>query len=656
MVVLRSHTEFLQQLGEGTRDLLEPSEIMGEVARLLGEYLQVSRCAWADVEADENHFSIEQDYTRGCESVVGQYDLNMFGTEAERLRQGERLVVNHVSEELTTEVGKETFQAIGIEAIVCCSLIKQGRMTCMMAIHQIEPRIWTTDEIALTEEVCERCWDTIERARAEKIARRREEQFFQLFDFSPEAMVLVDKRGQIEHINRKAEALFGYARGEAERLSIDALLPDLKYENTESKPDDGDVIDAVRKDGSEFKVEPNQSPIDTARGKLTALSLRDVTERLELEDKLRQSQKMETIGQLAGGVAHDFNNLLTIIINSVELVQSKTEQQTDLHQELKLILDASENAAQLTGQLLAFSRQQRLNPSNTDLHDTIDKLSPMITRLIGTQFNIDIRKQAPKSLVHVDRNQLEQVILNLVVNARDAMGTRGKLTISTQNLPGLTNGSGTGSKVQLTVQDTGRGIKQEVLQRVFDPFFTTKSPGKGTGLGLATVYGIVKQSGGEILVDTQIDQGTAFRVIFPIAKAVVPETDAVSTPIESASNHETILLVEDNAEVRAVSILTLEALGYRVVESASAEDALRQIENGLAFDVLMTDVVMPDMNGIDLSERVRLIHPDCKILFASGYAPKDLNENLKLDGNQGFISKPYRKAGLDTELGRLLRD
>ncbi|MCA9620102.1 MAG: AAA family ATPase [Myxococcales bacterium] len=375
-------------------------------------------------------------------------------------------------------------------------------------------------------------------------------------------------------------------------------------------------------------------------------------------EQLRQAQRMEAIGHLAGGVAHDFNNLLTIILSSGELLLEELPQHDPRREYAEETREAGRRAASLTRQLLAFSRKQVLKPRVVDLTEVVQHMEKMLRRLIGEDVTLTVRSSSVDPVL-VDPGQFEQIVLNLAVNARDAMPRGGTLTIETANIlvdeRHVANhiGATPGPHVALTVSDTGCGMDAETLARVFEPFFTTKERGKGTGLGLATVFGIVQQSGGHIIVESQPGAGTRFRVLFP--RTTARPTDAPEVGAARAGRGgETILVVEDEERVLALIHTMLRGAGYRVLAAETVEDALRLSDQDEPIDLLLTDVVMPRMSGPELAERVRARRPDLRVLYMSGYTDHPITRKTVLDARTHFLSKPLTPSGLRQEIRRLL--
>jgi NO-binding membrane sensor protein with MHYT domain/nitrogen-specific signal transduction histidine kinase/CheY-like chemotaxis protein len=375
----------------------------------------------------------------------------------------------------------------------------------------------------------------------------------------------------------------------------------------------------------------------------------DITERRQLEEQLRQAQKMEAIGQLAGGVAHDFNNLLTIIRGNAELALEPGRH--DPRDAMREVLEAGDRAAALTQQLLAFSRREVVQPRPLDINDVITQIEPMLRRLIGEDVTIVIDPAPAPRLTMADRGHVEQILLNLAVNARDAMPVGGHLRIETgaatvSPQDAVRAGMVPGDYVTLTVSDTGVGIDPAIVGRIFEPFFTTKEAGKGTGLGLSTVYGIVRQSGGYVFVHSRPGE-TAFKVYLPEVSGSVEATPAAPPAAMAQKGSETLLLVEDEAALRRLARQILERKGYRVLEAEHGMHALEvaQQHDG-RIDALVTDVVMPKLGGRELADQLRKLRPGIKVLFISGYTDDDTLRRGRLDPGTAFVPKPFAPAAL----------
>jgi two-component system, cell cycle sensor histidine kinase and response regulator CckA len=417
-----------------------------------------------------------------------------------------------------------------------------------------------------------------------------------------------------------------------------------------------------RKDGSAFWNELTISPVADCEGRLTHFvgTQTDVTRRRELEDQYRQSQKMEAIGQLAGGIAHDFNNLMTIIIGYSDMMGDQLTEERAL-ENLQEIRKAGERAASLTRQLLAFGRKQVLTLEKLDLNEVVRDTQKMLRRIIGEDIELVTLFVPRLKLVEADPGQLEQVLVNLAVNARDAMPQGGKLTIETRNevldmdFANTCPGVKSGQYVMLSISDTGTGMSDEVKRHIFEPFFTTKGPGKGTGLGLPVVHGVVKQSGGHIEVESEAGTGTTFRIYLPVAD----DTCRLRQPAERSKSIprgvEKILLVEDEPAVRRLWRHSLESCGYTVLEAANGSEALNLCENELSqIDLLITDVVMPLMSGRELAERLLLLRPETKVLYVSGYTDDSVMRHGIAQDEVAFLAKPFSSISLAQKVRELL--
>jgi PAS domain S-box-containing protein len=419
-----------------------------------------------------------------------------------------------------------------------------------------------------------------------------------------------------------------------------------------------------RKDGTKFWNSLVVSPVFDAQGRLVHFvgAQTDITPVKKLEDQLRQSQKMEAVGRLAGGVAHDFNNILTTMIGYCQLLRDQLSTDTDARANVEEIAAAAERAASLTRQLLAFSRKQTLQPKVLDLNTVVANMDKMLRRLIGEDVEL-VTKLAPDfGCARADPGQVEQVIMNLCVNARDAMPNGGRLIIETteaslsEEYAHLHAGVAPGNYVMLAVTDTGCGMTDEVKARLFEPFFTTKPQGQGTGLGLATCYGVVKQSGGHINVYSELGRGTTFKVYLPRILEHASVTPTTPNATTAAGGSETILLVEDDHAVRGLNARLLRAKGYTVIEATNGRDALRQADQrrDKGIKLLLTDVIMPEMGGKELAEQFRATYPDAKVLFCSGYTQEAIDRGGELESGTAFLQKPFTPVLLASKIREVL--
>ncbi len=402
-------------------------------------------------------------------------------------------------------------------------------------------------------------------------------------------------------------------------------------------------------------------PDRTAQFSNALMSIVNLTGQRQLEEQLRQSQKMEAIGRLAGGVAHDFNNLLTVILNYSQMLSDDINQNDPMKKRVEAITESAERAATLTKQLLAFSRKQVIAPKVIEVNEVLGRIEKMLQRLLGEDIQLINKATEAVWPIKVDVSQLEQIVMNLAVNARDAMPSGGKLIIETQNqvLEGTHTHGVTeidaGEYVVLAISDTGSGMTPDVQRRIFEPFFTTKELGKGTGLGLATVYGNMKQNHGAVTVYSEVEHGTTFKLYFPrVSQEVKPNIQNLEEQNKQIlKGRETILLVEDEDRVRGVATSLLSKNGYRVLEARNGGEALLICEQEKGhIPLMLSDVIMPNMNGKQLAERLRAIRPDMKVIFMSGYTDNVIAENGILEEGSKFIQKPFSP----TSLLKLLRE
>jgi len=512
--------------------------------------------------------------------------------------------------------------------------------------------------------------DITERKQVEEALQIQRTYFAELFESAPEAIVLLDENDRILQANHEFTRVFGYTREEAvgrttqELLASDDVAEEARAITERVLAGEKVSLETVRrrKDGTMIQVSILGTPIQAVGEPVRVYGIyRDITERKRLEEQLRQSQRIEAVGRLAGGVAHDFNNLLTAIKGHTEMLLEELGPDSPHRPDLEEIDKAAERATSLTRQLLAFSRKQLLQPRILDLNDLIRDMERMLRRLIGEDIELVTVLDPALGRVKADPGQLEQVLLNLVVNSRDAMPKGGRIVIETRNAELRDTetrrhaGAETGRYVQLAVSDTGCGMDPEIQARIFEPFFTTKEPGKGTGLGLSTVYGIVKQSGGHIWFYSEVDQGTTFKVFLPVVDDVPETLPAKPAPALPVSGGGTILLVEDEDSVRALAHRILELRGYTVLAAKTGTEALQLSERHEGrIDLLVTDVVMPGIGGRELAERLVASRPGVRVLFMSGYTEDDVLRRGVLDAGAPFLEKPFSPTAFAQKVREVL--
>nr|WP_208644476.1 PAS domain S-box protein [Stutzerimonas zhaodongensis] len=680
---------FFDELDSQLFNIRSAEDAMLVATEMLGRKLNVSRCAYADVDIDQDRFWIRSDHNApGVQSSAGTYSLQQFGPRcAADMRAGRTLIVRDVLSELSEGEGRETFRAIGIDAIICCPLVKDGRLTAMMAVHHQQPRDWSPFEISLVREVVERCWAHVERVGAEMRLRKSEERLRLAVDNAEVGFWDVDNVQNTLIWAPRTKAIFGISAGVSVTLNdfYDGLHPEDRERTIEAfkaaaDPDrralyDVDYRTIGREDGVIRWVAAKGrgvfdtggrclrvtgTAVDITARKAAEEDLREfnatlegriaqaIAERENVQEALRQSQKMEAMGQLTGGVAHDFNNLLTPIVGTLDMLQRRG---VGGEREQRLIsgaIQSADRAKTLVQRLLAFARRQPLQAVPVDVAKLVSDMGDLVASTTGPQIKVMV--DAPQDLpaAMADPNQLEMALLNLSVNARDAMPDGGTIRISA-NAEFVCDGHRSkltaGDYLCLSVADTGIGMDATTLARAIEPFFSTKGVGKGTGLGLSMVHGLASQLNGALTIQSSPGLGTNVELWLP--RSMAEPTVALSTveAPEPRSTRGVALLVDDEELVRASTADMLSDLGYRVIEAASGEQAMQLLDTGQQFDLLVTDHLMPGISGTDLARQVRASKPGTAILIVSGYA-----ELEGLDPDLARLTKPFRKSELAASL------
>lgn len=681
---------FLDELGRRTAETTDADRIMATTARMLGEYLGVSICAYADMDADEDGFTIRGDWAAiGATSIVGHYQLMDFGERAVReLHAGQPLVIHDNAAELPPGEAA-TFQSIGVRATVCMPLIKEGRLTALMAIHDASPRHWIPRELALLAEVTGRCWAHIERVRAEAAVREGERRFLEeleaqvaertaalerseanirtIFETSHLYQGLMSADGTLLYINGTALAGIGATLDDVVGLpfwltpwftdtpgmsaTVEAAVRRVAAGATENISMTLDLPTGVR--AFDFSLRP----VVNEHGEVTAMVPEAVekTARIKAEQALMQVQKMEALGSLTGGIAHDFNNLLMAVQGSLELLRERMPQDPPLLRLLDNARAGAERGSSLTGRMLAFARRQELKTERVDLRVLVDGMAELMQRSLGSTVTVETHFGPHLPAVEVDANQLETALLNLAVNARDAMDGAGRLVIATDEvwLQDALAQLAPGHYVRLALSDSGSGMDERTLKRATEPFFTTKGVGKGTGLGLSMVHGLAEQSGGALLLHSVPGEGTTAEIWLPAvdgpASAPRVRDDAASVLRMDDGHLRTVLSVDDDDLVRSTTVQMLEDLGYRVLSTSSAEEALRMLEH-TSVDLVITDHAMPRMTGAQLVLRLRERWPRLPVIMATGYAELPMGTQLEIPR----LAKPYSQVTLAEIVHRTL--
>jgi signal transduction histidine kinase len=655
----------LSALGDATRDVTDPEETLPLMLKAIGRHLGVSRCAYGEGEPGGDLFRVPHDYAVDCESLSGR-TLNvaeLVGPERmTELRSGRVVVVSDVRTELPSQV--EAFAALAVRSFVVCGLVRGGALRAVMAVGREVAHDWGEHEVSLVRELVERCWATIEQRTAEAKLRQ--------------ADALLRIAGRLAHVggwnlelpevrltwSDEVCAIYEVPAGTQPTLEQAA-----EFCAPEFRQSIADQFQACASVGTPFDAELQ---ITTATGRriwVRAIghaernsageiirvqgAFQDIGDRRRLEEQLRQSQKMEAVGRLAGGVAHDFNNQLSVILSYASLILADLKPGDPLRADIEEIQRAGNRAANLTRQLLAFSRHQTVRARLVDLNESVSGLENMLRRVVGDDVVLSLLTGRNVGGVLFDPGQLEQVVMNLVVNARDAMPTGGHLTIETANVEideghaQTHHGLVPGHYVLLAVTDTGMGMDEATRSRVFEPFFTTKDKSRGTGLGLSIVYGIVTQSGGHVSVYSEVGLGTTFKVYLPRADGVVAVAQPDAPRPATLRGSETVLLVEDEEQVRIITRSVLRRSGYDVLEAQNGGEAFLIAEQHQGkIDLLLTDVVMPRMSGPELAARIAHTRPDLKVLFVSGYTETSTVNHGVLEAGSAFLTKPLTPDAL----------
>ena len=500
-----------------------------------------------------------------------------------------------------------------------------------------------------------------QRVMAVKSRLEREAEFKALWDAAYDGMITVNSENVITLVNHSAERMFGYAGNELIGEPVEILIPkplreshkqyqrDYHANPREREMGKGLELEGLRKSGEKFPLEVSLTPIEMRGHTEVLVEIQDISQRKALELKLLQSEKLESVGQLAGGLAHDLNNMLAAMLGYTELAQININDKEQSANDLEQVASAGIRAKNMIGQMLAFTRQQVLEPKLLDLNEVIQDAEQILRPLVPESIEVILSLDEELGRTQLDAEKLEQVIMNLVLNARDSIPDSGKIVIATQNIEldeeyvKLHTLGSPGQYVKLSVTDSGIGMSSGTITKIFEPFFTTKEAGKGTGLGLSTVYGIVKQSKGDITVYSEPEVGTEFQVYFPITEGLGKSEKTAAADIELVPGDETILLVEDDEPIRTLTRRILESNGYTVLDFESAEAALAQLQSIEKIDLVITDFILTGMNGADMVDALRKKFQNFEVMYMSGYVGRALEFFSELPEDINYLSKPFTR-------------
>jgi two-component system cell cycle sensor histidine kinase/response regulator CckA len=593
-------------------------------------------------------------------------------------------------EEFAKKIGADRFIQKPCEPDVLMESVRDVMATTKDSDVDLMPRPIDDDEILklyserlvrkLEQKMLELEQEVRARREVEESLRQSEERYRAIFEGAAEGILIVEHLTRdIKYVNPAMCQMLGYDEDELKHLNVNDIHPvsildrlgsEFEVYDRESKIMFRQNLECLKKDGTVIYTDIVTTPRIVINGIPHSVSFfMDVTQRRKAEDEkkkieiqLSQSQKLEAVGQLTGGIAHDFNNILTAIIGNAEIILSILPKGDQIREGIEEIRDAGERASGLISQLLAFSRKQVLQPTIMSLNESVREMDRLFRRIIGEDIELRTILAPDLGLVEMDQGQMEQVIMNLMVNARDAMPTGGKITIETVNVELDEEYARShiavipGPYVMMSVSDTGVGMTKEVQEHIFEPFYTTKEKGKGTGLGLSTVYGIVKQSKGNIWVYTELGKGTTFKVYLPRVDGPISKKKK-DKKTEGLTGSETILVVEDDENVRKFAERVLKGFGYRVLIAANGEEAVRVAkEHEGAIDLMLTDVVMPGMSGQDLEDKLRASKLRIKVIYMSGYTDDAIVHNGILEKGKIFLQKPFTIEALGRKVREALGD
>ncbi|WP_269219761.1 PAS domain S-box protein [Brevundimonas vesicularis] len=693
----------LLELNDAIRDLTDAGDIAQASAQVLARTMGVSRAGYGTVDTGAETITIARDFNQpGVNSIAGVLSFRDYGSYIEDIKRGETVAIDDVARDPRTADTAEALKAISAESFVNMPLMEQGRVVAMVFVNHATARHYTDSDLRLMREVAERVRTATERARSEAALRDSEAQFRVFAQATPIQIWASWSDGSLYWFNPQVYAYSGLAEGALDGTTgwgkivhpddldwaserwVQALASGQVYENefrirrhdgvyrtfmVRAEPVHDEEGRITRWVGSNTDIEDlRRQSAELARFNETLEE--QVAERtsalMQAEEALRQSQKMEAVGQLTGGIAHDFNNLLAGISGSLELITNRIAQ--GRHAEVERFTVAAQGAAKraaaLTHRLLAFSRRQTLDPKPTDPNRLIRGMEDLVRRTTGPGIEVEVVAGAGLWPVLIDAHQLENAVLNLCINARDAMPSGGRLTIETGNRwidarTAKAQDLEPGQYVSICVSDTGTGMAPEVAARAFEPFFTTKPLGEGTGLGLSMIYGFVRQSGGQVRIYSEAGEGAMVCLYLPRHFGEVDDADLIPEVEQAprAQAGETVMVVDDEPTVRMLVAEILHELGYQCIEASDGVAGLKLLQSGARIDLLVTDVGLPGgMNGRQMADAARIDRPDLKVLFITGYAENAVVGNGHLDPGMHVMTKPFAMEALGSRIRELIEN
>ena len=676
------HRRALVELGDRIRNISDPDALSFAAAEILGKTLEVGRAGYGTVDKTAETITIARDWNApGIKSIAGVLHFRDYGSYIENLKRGETAVIADADKDPRTAATADMLNAISAQSFINMPVTEQSNFVALLFLNHATAREWQDDELALVREVAERTRTAVARLVAERelhgLAASLEQQVAErtaerdrVWRNSRDLLVVVGADGIFRAVNPAWTTILGHLPEEVEGHSfLDFIWPE-DAEQTQGGLDQAatqaDLTNFENryrhKDGTPRWISWHTSvegDLVYAYGRHITAEKEAAAQLAQAQEALRQSQKLEAVGQLTGGVAHDFNNLLTIIKSSTDLLRGSDLPEERRQRYIGAISDTVDRASRLTSQLLAFARRQALKPEVFDAAERVRGITDMLGTVMGSRIRIEHEIACERCLVEADASQFETALINMVVNARDAMDGEGTLTVRVEEVSGMPairgHRGGSGPFVAVSLTDTGVGIAPDKLVRIFEPFFTTKEVGRGTGLGLSQVYGFAKQSGGDVAVESELGCGTTFTIYLPRTEQGstedAPAEDRFSAAVKDGRGRR-VLVVEDNVEIGRFSTQLLQDLGYETTWAANAVEALSCLEKGPGFDVVFSDVVMPGINGVELGQEIQRRYPGLPVILTSGYS-----HVLAEKGHHGFelLQKPYAAEELSLVLRRVSR-